>query len=156
MPAVLLSGAPDVVGQVAAALRARDAEVTEVTDLSTVPAVCAAAGPSAFDAYVQLPATFRAQGDTAIRRVHHFYAQGVLNRFTTLAAALPALSPSARLTFVLGTLPPEAATDDDREARRAMIRVLVEAARADRPDGHLSARVLAAGVPAEEISRVAL
>jgi hypothetical protein len=156
MTAVLVSGAPDLVARVAAALRAHDADVTEVTDLADVPAVCAAAGPRAFDGYVQLPATFQPHGDTAVLRVHHFYAKGVLARFTALAAVLPALSLAARLTFVMGTLPPEAATDDDREARRALTRVLVQAARADMPDGHLVVRVLDAGTTAEETSRAVL
>jgi hypothetical protein len=130
--------------------------VTEVYDLDDVAGVCAAAGPRAFDSYVQLPASFRVRGDTAVLRVHHFYAQGVLARFTALAAALPSLTLSARLTFVMGTLPPEAATNDDREARRALTRVLIQAARADLPDGHLRARVLDAGTPADAIGQVAL
>jgi hypothetical protein len=121
---VLVSGAAAHVAEVAVQLRARAADVTEVTDLADVPAVCAAAGPHTFDSYVQLPATFRVTGATAVLRVHHFYAEGVLARFTALAAALPSLTTEARVTFVLGTLPPEAASSDDREARRALTRVL--------------------------------
>jgi hypothetical protein len=60
------------------------------------------------------------------------------------------------VTFVLGQLPPEAATSDDREARRALTRVLGHAARADRPDGSLAIRVLDSGTPAEKIALVAL
>jgi hypothetical protein len=156
MTSVLVSGAAERVAQVAQALRARGADVTEVTDLENVPAACAAAGPGAFDSYIQLPADFEVKGDTAIRRVHHFYAEGVLARFTALAAALPSLTPSARLTFVLGTLPPEAASSDDREARRALTRVLAHAARADTPDGHLTVRVLDAGAAPDQIGQVAI
>jgi hypothetical protein len=152
MPAVLVSGARAHVTEVADALRARGADVTEVAELDDVPAVCAAAGARAFDGYVQLPAAFQADGDTAIQRVHHFYAAGVLARFTALDAALPALAPGARVTFVLGLLPAEAATRDDREARRALTRVLAHAARADLPDGTLGVRVLEWGVPADEIA----
>jgi hypothetical protein len=153
---VLVSGAERQVGEVAAALRARGARVTEVTDLADVPAVCAAAGSAAFDSYIQLPASFQVRGETAVRRVHHFYAEGVLARFAALDAALPALTPDARVTFVLGTLPPEAATADDREARRALTRVLGHAACADNPDGHLTMRVLDAGAAPTEIAQIAL
>jgi hypothetical protein len=156
MASVLVSGAPEHVAQVAQALRTRGADVTEVTDLDDVPPTCAAAGPDAFDSYVQLPASFQVVGDTAVLRVHHFYAEGVLARFTALAAVLPTLMPSARLTFVLGTLPPEAATTDDREARRALTRVLTQAARADTPDGHLTVRVLDAGAAPDHIGQVAI
>jgi hypothetical protein len=153
---ILVSGAQDHVAEVAEALRTRGAEVTEVGDLADVPGVCAAAGPRAFDSYVQLPASFRVTGDSAILRVHHFYAEGVLARFTALAAALPSLTREARITFVLGRLPPEAATPDDREARRALTRVLTHAARADAADGRLMVRVLDAGAAATEIAHVAL
>jgi hypothetical protein len=153
---VLVSGAERHVGEVAAALRDRGADVTEVADLDDVPAVCAAAGAGAFDSYIQLPATFQVRGESAIRRVHHFYAEGVLARFTALDAAMPSLTPDARVTFVLGTLPSEAATADDREARRALTRVLGHAARADNPDGHLTLRILDAGATPAEIAQVAL
>jgi hypothetical protein len=153
---VLVSGAAGHVSEVAQALRARGADVVEVTDIGDVPATCAAAGPRAFGSYVQLPASFEVKGDTAVRRVHHFYAEGVLARFTALAAALPSLTPAARLTFVLGTLPADAATSDDREARRALTRVLAHAARADTPDGHLTVRVLDAGAVPDEIAQVAI
>ena len=153
---VLVSGTTELVDQVAGALRRRDARVTAVTDLEDLPAVCAAAGPEAFDSYVQLPSTFAARGDTAIQRVHHFYANGVLARFGALDATVPALSPTARLTFVMGQLPPEAATPDDREARQSLTRVLAHAARADRRDGELTVRFLAAGTAADDVAYVAL
>ena len=102
MLSVLVSGAQAQVVEVAAALRARDAEVAEVYDLDEVAAACDSAGPRVFDSYVQLPASFRVRGDTAVLRVHHFYAEGVLARFTALAAALPSLTLTARLTFVMG------------------------------------------------------
>jgi hypothetical protein len=156
MGAILVSGTPARVSAVAAALRGRRAEVTEVTDLADVPEVCAAAGAGAFDAYIQLPATFQIEGKTAIQRVHHFYSCGVLARFTALDAALPSLAPGARLTFVLGTLLPETATDDDVEARRALTRILADAARADTADGQLIVRVLDAGTDPDVVAQVAL
>jgi hypothetical protein len=156
MVAVLVSGAPGAVSDVAGAMRTRGAEVTEVTDLGTMAAVCASAGPGAFDSYVQLPASFAMQGDTAIRRVHHFYAGGVLARFPALADALPALSQSGRVTFVLGHLPGEVASQDDREARQALVRLLCDAARADFPNGHLAVQILAAESSPDEIATAAL
>jgi hypothetical protein len=103
--------------------------------------VCEDAGPGAFDGYVQLPASFTVQGDTAVSRVHHFFADGVLARFPAVAAALPALTPEARLTFVTGVLPPDVSTEDDVAARSALVRILGQAAQADAANG--SARLLA-------------
>jgi hypothetical protein len=151
-----VSGTFQAVAEVATALRRRGANVTEVTDLDQVPAVCVDAGPQAFDSYVQLPSRFHARGETAVQRVHHFYANGVLARFAALDAALPALAFGARVTFVMGQLPPEASTADDKEARRALVRVLAQAARADTPDGQLIIRMLDAGTAAEDIAFVAL
>jgi hypothetical protein len=150
-----VSGASALVSQVAEALRAQGAEVTEVTDIEDVPAAAAAAGAAVFDSYVQLPATFTVEGDTVVRRVHHFYADGVLARFPALAGALPALTRSARLTFVLGLLPVEVATADDREARHALVRVLSHAARAD-AGGDLAVRILDTGSSPKDIALVAL
>ena len=121
---------------------------------NAVPAVCAAAGPGAFHSYVQLPATFSVRGDTTVRRVHHFYADGVLARFPALADALPALTPSSRVTFVLGQLPVEVATADDRAARHALVRVLGHAARADSPSGALAVRILDTGSTPDEIALI--
>jgi hypothetical protein len=156
MASVLVSGVASHVAEVATALRERGADVTEVTALADMQRVCAEVPPRSFDAYVQLAANFQANGDTAIRRVHHFYANGVLARFAALDAALPALAPDARVVFVLGVLPPEVTTEYDREARRALTRVLGHAARADVPDGRLTTRVLESGAPPDEISQVAL
>jgi hypothetical protein len=152
---VLVSGTPTAVAPVADALRDRGADVTEVTDLAELPAACHAAGPEAFDSYVQLPSTFQARGDTAIQRVHHFYANGVLARFAALDAVVPTLVPSGRVTFVMGQLPPEASTDDDRAARRALCRVLAQAATAD-AGGSLNERVLDSGSSPEDIAFAAM
>jgi hypothetical protein len=156
MTAVLVSGAEAHVVEVAAALRARGASVIEVTDLGDLPAVCAAAGSAAFDAYVQLAATFSVTGETAVQRVHDFYAGGVLARFRALDAALPALAPGSRAVFVLGQLPPEVASPTDREARYALTRVLAQAACADSAGGRLGACILDAGSGAARIAAVAL
>ena len=66
MPRYLVSGIAELVSDVAAVLREHDAEVVEVDDIDDVPRACAEAGPGAFDGYVQLPASFTVQGDTAV------------------------------------------------------------------------------------------
>jgi hypothetical protein len=156
MPSVLLSGAEQQVADVAKALRDGGATVTEVVDIHDVPRVCEQAGGDAFDVYVQLGATFRIEGATAIQRVEHFYAEGVLARFRALDAALGALTIAAQVIFVLGTLPPEVATDDDREARRALTRVLGRAAQADAAPGDLTVRLLGSDTEPERIAALAL
>jgi hypothetical protein len=155
MTSVLVSGEENHVAEVADALRRRGASVTEVTDLANVPDACQKAGDGAFDCYVQLAAAFRVEGDSAVQRVHHFYANGVLARFTALDAARDALASPASVVFVLGTLPREVTTDDDRQARRALTGVLGQAARSD-ADGELTVRVLEADTEADRIAALAL
>lgn len=157
MVSVLVSGNAEQMSKVAGELRSRGATVTEVDDLQLLPAACSAAGPGAFDSYVQLPATFTVRGETAIGRVHHFFADGVLARFPALAAALPALAAPGRVTFVMGHLPPEVSTPADREARQALVRVLGHAARADVGAGvGLAVRVLESSATPQQIALVAL
>jgi hypothetical protein len=155
MPRYLVSGIAELVSDVAAVLREHDAEVVEVDDIDDVPRACAEAGPGAFDGYIQLPATFTVQGDTAVNRVHHFFGEGVLARFPAVAAALPALKPNARLTFVTGVLPADVSTDDDVAARSALIRILGHAARADAVDG-IRVTSLSSGSTPKEIALAAL
>lgn len=155
MPHFLISGIADLVRGVTDALAAEGATAVGVDDIADVPKACADAGPAAFDGYVQLPATFTVDGDTAVDRVHHFFADGVLARFPAVSAALPALRPDARLTFVLGVLPPEVSTADDVAARAALVRVLGYAARADGPPG-LRIDLLHTGTSPAEIARTAL
>lgn len=151
----LVSGIADLVAQVAAALRENGATVVEVHDVDDVPRACADAGDRGFDGYVQLPATFTVQGETAVDRVHRFFADGVLARFPAVSAALPALAPQARITFVMGVLPPEVSTDDDVSARAALVRVLGRAARADGPDD-LRISVVGSGSTPGEIALTAM
>jgi hypothetical protein len=155
MPTYLVSGIAELVSDVAAVLREHDADVVEVTDIDDVPRACAEAGRQAFDGYVQLAATFTVQGDTAVERVHHYFADGVLARFRAVAAALPSLRPGARLTFVTGVLPPDVSTEDDVAARAALIRILGHAARADAGDG-LRVCVLGSASSPQEIALTAL
>jgi len=155
MPRYLVSGIAHLVSDVAAVLREHNAEVVEVDDIDDVPRVCEDAGPAAFDGYVQLPTSFTVQGDTAVRRVHHFFAEGVMARFPAVAAALPALKPEARLTFVTGVLPPDVSTEDDVAARAALIRILGHAAQADAANG-LRVCTVGSGTTPKDIALTAL
>jgi hypothetical protein len=155
MPRYLVSGIAELVSDVAAVLREHSAEVVTVDDIADVPGVCAEAGPDAFDGYVQLPASFTVRGDTAVGRVHHFYGEGVLARFPAVAAALPALRPEARLTFVTGVLPGDLSTEDDVAARAALVRILGRAAQADAANG-LRVCTLGSGATPKEIALTAL
>jgi hypothetical protein len=155
MPRYLVSGIAELVSDVAAVLREQDAEVVEVDDLADVPRVCKDAGPASFDGYVQLPASFTVEGDTAVERVHHFFAEGVLARFPALAAALPALKPDSRLTFVTGVLPQDVSTEDDVAARAALLRVLGRAAQADAANG-LRVCTVGSGATPKDIALTAL
>jgi hypothetical protein len=155
MPHFLVSGIGELAAKVAGELREQGSTAVEVDDIADVPRACAEAGPRAFDGYVQLPATFAVRGATAIDRVHHFFAEGVLARFPAMSAALPALRPGARITFAMGVLPPEVSTDDDVAARAALVRVLGHAARADGPDD-LRISVLGSSASPQEIALTAL
>jgi hypothetical protein len=155
MPRYLVSGIAELVSDVAAVLREHEAEVVEVDDIDDVPRACAEAGPGAFDGYVQLPASFTVQGDTAVTRVHHFFADGVLARFPAVAAALPSLKPEARLTFVAGVLPRDVSTEDDVAARAALLRILGHAAQADASNG-LRICTLGSGATAKDIALTAM
>jgi len=153
---VLISGAEQQAAGVAEAFEARGAHVTTVVRLEDMPRVCEEAGLSSFDAYVQLSSTFETQGSTVVDRVHDFYARGVLARFPALGAALPALTPTASVTFVLGHLPAEVASRDDRDARLSLTKVLVHAARADAPQARHSFRVLQSDATSDAIVAAAL
>lgn len=152
---VLLSGMDTLVGEVANELRARQEPVIEVTDIERVPKVCAESG-DVLDAYVQLPAKFTIEGRSAIERVHHFYADGVLARFGALAGALDRLGTGARLVFVLGRLPADVGTSHDLTARHELVTLLAQAARADAPGKNLVVRVLDSGATAPEIADATL
>ena len=156
MTSVLVSGAAPPVARFAEALRASGADVTTVSDLGEMTAVCQAAGAEAFDAYVQLPSTFEMQGDTAIERVHHFYANGVLARYPALAAAVPVLAPTATVVFVLADLPAEVASQEDRDARESLTKVLAHAARADATYATIAVHILGPEASTDEVVDAAL
>jgi hypothetical protein len=151
MPHILVSGIGDLIEPVAEAVRAQGSTVVVVGDATEVATAAKEAGPRAFHGYVQLPARFGLLGDTAVDRIHHFVVHGLMARYPAMSAALPALAPGSRITFVPAVLPAEVATDDDREARAALLRVLARAARADGPHG-LRVQFLGSGSTPEEIA----
>lgn len=155
MARYLVSGIGSLVADVGDVLVAHGAQFVGVDDIADVPKACAEAGPRAFDGYVQLPATFRVQGDTAIEAVHHYFRDGVLARFPAMAAALPTLRPNAEVVFVMGVLPPQVSTEHDVAARGALVRLLGTAARADKPDG-LRIAVLGSDSTPKEIAQTVL
>jgi hypothetical protein len=155
MARYLVSGISTLVSDVRAVLAEHGAESVGVDHIEDVPAACAEAGPASFDGYIQLPATFSVRGDTAIDVVHHYFRDGVLARFPAMSAALPTLASGARLVFVMGVLPPPVATEDDVAARAALVRLLGNAARADKPDG-LRVAVLGSASTPKEIALTAL
>lgn len=155
MPHILVSGIGDLVEPVAEALRSQNCSVVVVGDATEVAAAAKDAGLRAFDGYVQLPARFGLLGDTAVDRIHHFVVDGIMARYPMMSAALPALRPGARITFTPAVLPAEVATDDDVDARAALLRVLARAARADGPDG-LRMSFLGSGATPQEIAQSVL
>jgi hypothetical protein len=151
MPHFLISGTGDLVEPVSKALQDEGHEVIVAADHAGVAAAATRAGRRSIDGYVQLPARFGLLGETAVERIHHFVVHGIMERYPAMAAALPALAPGARISFVPAVLPAEVATDDDVQARAALLRVLARAARADGPDG-LRVSFLGSGSTAEEIA----
>jgi len=155
MSHILVSGVGDLVEPVSAALRDQDCTVVAARDVDGVAAAVAEAGPRSFDGYVQLPHRFGLHGDTAVDRIHHFVVDGLMARYPAMSAALPGLRPRSRIAFVPAVLPAEVATDDDVEARAALLRVLARAARADGPEG-LRVSFLGSGSTPQEIALATL
>lgn len=155
MPHFLISGIAGLAEDVAGVLREHGSTAV-VSDLAGVPAVVAETGPGAFDGYIQLPSNFVGHGETVVRRIHHFFRDGVLARFPAVDAALPALTDPAKLVFVMGILPPEVHTADDVTARSALVAILARAARSEAA-GKLSISVIGPSTPsAKEIAEHAL
>ncbi len=158
---VLVSGNARRVPPVAQAVRDLGAEATEVVDLSSIGSACAdVAGKDGesdgFDSYIQMGQDFTLRGETAVQRVHGFYADGVLARYSALDAVLPWLRKDARITFVMGHLPPEVSSTEDWDARHALTLVLTRAAQADQSPGRLDTEILDSGTDPAEIAQVAL
>ena len=128
-PTALITGSPERVAAVSAALSARDYEVVPVEQTDALEEVCAALGRDAIDCYVQLPVNVTSSGGTVVSRLHDFLAGGLLARFQAVEVVLGTLRPNAAVILVAGNLPAEFTAPDDRQARISLLRVLAEAVR---------------------------
>jgi hypothetical protein len=127
----LVTGSPERVAAVRAALVDRDCDVVPVDDPDALVEVCASLGHGAIDLYVQLPINVAVLGGTVVSRLHAFLASGLLARFETMSAVLGTLRPNASVVLVAGNLPAELTVPDDRQARISLLGVLAQAILAD-------------------------
>jgi hypothetical protein len=142
----LVSGSDERVEQVAQALRDAGADVVTVDDLGRLAEIAQGLEPGSLSCYVQLPVAVQVSGECVVHRVRTFLEGGLLARFDTAAAVLPALSDEAVVVLVGGNTTPEGdSLPDDAAARRSLLNVLAHALRADRAPGRLRVRVLDGG-----------
>jgi hypothetical protein len=127
----LVTGSPELVATVSAALQLRDCEVIGVDDRDALVKVCDSLGHGAIDHYVQLPVHVPSSGDTVVSRLGAFLAGGLLARFEAMSTVLGTLRPNASVVLVAGNLPAELTAPDDRRARVSLLRVLAQAILAD-------------------------
>jgi hypothetical protein len=127
----LVTGSPERVAAVSAALARHDCVVIQVGDLSTLEEVCGSLGPAAVDHYVQLPVNIAWSGDSVVSKCQAFLANGLLARFDAVSAVLGALRPDASVVLVAGNLPAEVTAPDSSPARMSLLRVLAQAVLAD-------------------------
>ena len=69
-PTALVTGSPERVAAVSAAISARDYEVVRVEETDALEEVCAALGRDAIDCYVQLPVNVPSSGGTVVSKLH--------------------------------------------------------------------------------------
>jgi hypothetical protein len=127
----LVTGSPQRVVAVSAALADRAYEVVPVEEADALAEVCASLGRDAIDCYVQLPVNVPSSGGTVVSRLHAFLAAGLLARFEAMSTVLGTLRPNASVVLVAGNLPAEVEAPDDRQARISLLGVLAQAVRAD-------------------------
>jgi len=154
MSAVLVTGSPEAVEPVVAAVRAAGAEAVGVT--TGVLAALEELEPGSVGCYVQLPVGIAPSGDTAVSRVHSFLEQGLLTRFRLVDAVMPALAEDATVLLVGGHTQVGQQAPDDQSARRALLTVLAHALRADRAPVATRVRVLDHSNTASEIADLAV
>jgi len=153
---VVVTGSPDRVEAVSAALRRRGCEVVPVHDRDALVDECASLGPGSVDAYVQLPVDVPSSGDSVIVRLQRFLAGGLLARFDAVSAVIGTLRPNASVVFVAGNLPTELTAPDDRRARIALLRVLAQAVTADCAPSPVRTVVLEHTHSPDEIAAIAV
>jgi hypothetical protein len=140
---VLITGSDQRAEEIAQELRQADVEVLVVEDLALLPGVLQDLPPACLHGYVQLPVTVELQGASVVRRVRDFLEGGLLSRFDTVQAVLPALADDARVLFVAGnTSTVGRDLPDDRGARLALLEVLAHAVRAEGSPAAVAVHVL--------------
>jgi hypothetical protein len=130
--------------------------VVSVPDLESLGGVCAQLGSGAIDHYIQLPVDVPSSGGTVVSKLQAFLAGGLLARFEAMALVLGTLRPDASVVLVAGNLPPELTAPDDRQARVALLRVLVQAIRADTAPIPVRTVVVDQLRTADEIAQIAV
>ena len=106
MRTVLVTGSPEAVEPVVAAVRAAGADGVGITADTDLVATLRKLDPGSVGCYVQLPIGITPSGDTAVSRVHSFLEQGLLTRFRLVDAVLPALADDSGLAVdVLNQMP---------------------------------------------------
>ncbi len=122
MPVALVSGSePDLV---AAALERLGFTVITADAADKVAAAVEGIAPGSLTSYVQLPVRLGIRGESAVTVIRNFLTEGLLARFDTAQAALPALAERACVVLVAGNHPASTAVPDDAAARLALLRVL--------------------------------
>jgi len=152
----LVTGSPERVAAVCAVLADRDCEVVPVDDLDALAGVCASLGRDAVDCYVQLPVNVPSSGGTVVSKLQAFLAGGLLARFEAASTVLGTLRPNASVVLVAGNLPAELTAPDDRQARISLMRVLVQAIRADTAPNTVRTVVVEHLRSPDEIAAIAL
>ena len=156
MRTVLVTGSPEAVEPVVAAVRAAGADGVGITADTDLVATLRELDPGSVSCYVQLPIGISPSGDTAVSRVHSFLEQGLLTRFRLVDAVLPALDDDASVLLVGGHTQVGQQAPDDQSARRALLTVLAHALRADRAPVVTRVRVLDHSNTASEIADLAV
>jgi hypothetical protein len=152
----LVTGSPERVAQVSAALESLGCEALAVDDPGQLASVCASLGPDAIDHYVQLPIDVPSPGGTVVSRLQAFLAGGLLARFDAVSTVLPVLRPNASVILVAGNLPAELTAPDDHQARIALLRVLAQAILADAAPMPVRTAVVEFSRSAEKIAEITI
>ncbi len=145
----LVTGSAQLAGEVAAALEAAGYQVSTFENPSSLSEL--RLEPGSVDCYVQLPVQVEAHGDSVVRLLADFLTHGLLARFESAAAIVPALAPEATVLLVSGNHPPKASTPDDRGARLALLKLLAHAILADRAEDRVRTTIVEPGRSAQEI-----
>jgi hypothetical protein len=152
----LVTGSPERVAQVCAALESLGCTAITVDDPKLLGSACASLGPAAIDHYVQLPVDIASPGGTVVSRLQAFLAGGLLARFEAVATVLETLRPNASVILVAGNLPAELTGPDDRHARIALLRVLAQAIIADTAPASVRTAVVEYSRSADQIAEITI